>query len=122
MLWAKSCDDNFQSAHAQEIKAALFGGCGYVPDIGALQAWLEAAWAAGFDRSGAEQLGGAVQGSHKWVGTTEAAALLRFFGVRARVVDFRGEWRCHILVVLSPHITLTLGQKRPMRSFLGLNS
>ncbi len=31
-----------------------------------------------------------VQGTVKWVGTTEAAALLRQFGVRARVVDFKG--------------------------------
>jgi hypothetical protein len=68
----------------------LFGGCGYVPDIPALQAWLECAWAAGFDVIGAQQLGGRIQGSHKWVGTTEAAALLRSFGVRARIVDFKG--------------------------------
>ena len=27
----------------------------------------------------------------KWVGTTEAAALLRQFGVRARIVDFKGD-------------------------------
>jgi hypothetical protein len=74
----------------QELKAALFGGCGFVPDIPSLQAWLECAWAAGFDRTGAEQLGGSVQGSHKWVGTTEATALMRFFGVRARIVDFKG--------------------------------
>ena len=26
----------------------------------------------------------------KWVGTTEAAALLRQFGIRARIVDFKG--------------------------------
>ncbi len=27
----------------------------------------------------------------KWVGTTEAAALLRQFGIRARIVDFKGQ-------------------------------
>ena len=27
----------------------------------------------------------------KWVGTTEAAALLCQFGVRARIVDFKGK-------------------------------
>ena len=32
-----------------------------------------------------------VQGTVKWVGTTEAAALLRQFGVRARIVDFKGD-------------------------------
>ena len=74
----------------QALQGALFGGCGFVPDIAALQAWLEAAWAAGYDAAGAEQLGNAVQGTHKWVGTTEAATLLRLFGMRAFVVDFRG--------------------------------
>ena len=49
------------AARAQATKEAMFGGCGYVPDIGSLQAWLECAWAAGFDTSGAEQLAHAVQ-------------------------------------------------------------
>ncbi|KAL4436617.1 hypothetical protein ABPG75_003756 [Micractinium tetrahymenae] len=71
-----------------EAREALFGGAGWVPDIPALQAWLEAAWRAGYDRQGAEQLGGRVQGTHKWVGTTEAAALFRSFGLRAQIVDF----------------------------------
>lgn len=74
----------------QEMREGLFGGCGFVPDIPSLQAWLECAWGAGFDKAGAEQLGGKVQGSHKWVGTTEATALLRLFGVRAHIVDFKG--------------------------------
>ena len=69
--------------------AALFGGAGAVPDVPSLQAWLEAAWAAGYDPEGAAQLGGALQGGRAWVGATEAAALLRSFGLRARVVDFR---------------------------------
>ena len=81
----------FRGVLWQALRGALFGGCGFVPDIAALQAWLEAAWAAGYDGAGAEQLGNAVQGTHKWVGTTEAATLLRLFGVRAFVVDFRGE-------------------------------
>jgi hypothetical protein len=71
-----------------DARAVLFAGAGYVPDIPALQAWLECAWAAGFDPPGAEQLGGALQGTRKWVGTTEAATLLRFFGLHASVVDF----------------------------------
>ena len=33
----------------QDMRNALFGGCGHVVDILALQAWLECAWAAGFD-------------------------------------------------------------------------
>ena len=42
----------------QVIADAIFGGCGYVPDVTSLQAWLECAWAAGYDPMGAEQLGG----------------------------------------------------------------
>ncbi|KXZ45539.1 hypothetical protein GPECTOR_53g125 [Gonium pectorale] len=73
-----------------QLRAALYGGAGFVPDIGSLQAWLESAWAAGFDTMGCESLGGRIQGDRKWIGTTEAAALLRSFGVRAQVVDFEG--------------------------------
>ena len=41
----------------QAVAKALFGDCGYVPDVASLQAWLECAWTAGFDPMGAEQLG-----------------------------------------------------------------
>jgi hypothetical protein len=58
----------------------------------ALQAWLEAAWQAGFDPGGAAMLGAAVQCTRKWIGTTEAAAMLRYFGCRALIVDFYGGW------------------------------
>jgi hypothetical protein len=37
----------------------------------ALQAWLEVAWADGFDPPGCESLGGRVLGTRKWIGTTE---------------------------------------------------
>lgn len=56
-----------------------------------LQAWLEVAWGSGFDVAGCESLGGSVQGSTKWVGTTEASSLLSYFGARAAIVDFVGE-------------------------------
>jgi len=69
--------------------AALFGGGGAVPDVPSLQAWLEAAWAGGFDAEGCAQLGGVLQEGRAWVGATDCAALLRSFGLRARVVDFR---------------------------------
>ncbi len=62
-----------------------------------LQAWLEAAWADGFDAVGAESLGGKVQGERKWIGTTEAATLLRSFGVQALIVDFMGEWQAGLV-------------------------
>ena len=74
----------------QEMEAALFKGCGFVPDLLSLQAWLECAWKAGFDTAGGDMLGNVMQGSHQWIGTTECAALLRFFGLKAQIIDFTG--------------------------------
>eukprot|EP00850_Spirogloea_muscicola_P001891 SM000007S20851 [mRNA] locus=s7:564911:566986:- [translate_table: standard] len=54
--------------------------------------WLELAWRRGFDAAGAAQLDWNVAGTRKWIGTTEAAALLRSFGFRARIVDFRSSY------------------------------
>ncbi|GMH09092.1 hypothetical protein Nepgr_010932 [Nepenthes gracilis] len=76
-----------------EARNVLFGGCGFVPDIGSLQRWLEVAWARGFDTVGKNQFGGIIYGSKKWIGTTECASLLRSFGLRARIVDFDGKKR-----------------------------
>ncbi len=72
------------------MKAALFKGCGFVPDLLPLQAWLECAWKAGFDTAGGDMLGNVMQNSHQWIGTTECAALLRFFGLKAQIIDFTG--------------------------------
>ena len=72
-----------------EAKNVLFGGCGFVPDILALQRWLEIAWAKGFDTPGAEYFDWEIDGTQKWIGTTECAALLRSFGMYARIVDFQ---------------------------------
>jgi len=71
-----------------EAKETMFGLSGFVPDIPSLQRWLEIAWERGFDAAGADQFNHAVYGSKKWIGATECAALLRSFGLRARVVDF----------------------------------
>jgi len=71
-----------------EAREAMFGHSGFVPDIQSLQRWLEIAWERGFDAAGADQFNHAVYGSKKWIGATECAALLRSFGLRARVVDF----------------------------------
>lgn len=70
------------------IAPLLFGGSGVLPDVTSLQMWLERAWARGFDPAGAAQLGGqgSLYQSTKWIGSTEAAALLRSSGVPARVV------------------------------------
>ncbi|KAI4306592.1 hypothetical protein L6164_029853 [Bauhinia variegata] len=71
-----------------EAREVLFGGSGFVPDIPSLQRWLEIAWERGFDAPGSDQFNHVVYGSKKWIGTTECAALLRSFGLRARIVDF----------------------------------
>ncbi|GAB2228513.1 hypothetical protein Droror1_Dr00022634 [Drosera rotundifolia] len=71
-----------------EARDVLFGGCGFVPDIGSLQRWLEVAWEKGFDVLGCDDFNGKIYGSNRWIGTTECAALLRSFGLRARIVDF----------------------------------
>ncbi|GBF94761.1 hypothetical protein Rsub_07644 [Raphidocelis subcapitata] len=75
-------------ARRPDVAPVLFGGCGWLPDLPSLQAWLEAAWEQGFDPPGRRQMGGHVQGTRKWIGTPEVAALLRQFGIDARVVDF----------------------------------
>ncbi|KAE9608789.1 hypothetical protein Lal_00020291 [Lupinus albus] len=71
-----------------EAREALFGSSGFVPDIPSLQRWLEIAWEKDFDAAGSAQFDHVIYGSKKWIGTTECAALLRSFALRARVVDF----------------------------------
>lgn len=73
----------------QDARDVLFGGCGFVPDILSLQRWVELAWRNGFDTPGADYFNWEIVGTHKWIGTTECAALLRSFGMRARIVDFQ---------------------------------
>lgn len=68
---------------------ALCFGLRRIPSIGELQDYLEMAWGAGFDLEGARQLGNRVKGTTKWIGTTECAALLRMFGFRALIADFK---------------------------------
>lgn len=53
-----------------DYRRVLFGGAGFVPEIESLQMWMEAAWAAGFDREGRAQLGGRVVGTTKCVFTS----------------------------------------------------
>ncbi|CAO2832400.1 unnamed protein product [Amaranthus hypochondriacus] len=71
-----------------EAREVLFGGTGFVPDIGSLQRWLEVAWQRGFDLVGSNFFKGKIYGSNKWIGTTECAAILCSFGLRAKIVDF----------------------------------
>ncbi|GJM89972.1 hypothetical protein PR202_ga06204 [Eleusine coracana subsp. coracana] len=71
-----------------EAREILFGGSGFVPDIPSLQRWLEIAWDKNFDTIGSSHFHNKVYGAKKWIGTTECATLFRFFGLRARIVDF----------------------------------
>ncbi|XWS48681.1 hypothetical protein CRYUN_Cryun13aG0097200 [Craigia yunnanensis] len=75
-------------AHRQEARQVLFGGSGFVPDIGFLQRWLEIAWERRFDPPGAQHFNCKIYGFNYRIGTTECASLFRSFGLRARVVDF----------------------------------
>ena len=74
-----------------EAREVLFGGSGYVPEIGSLQRWLEVAWQRGFDLVGSNYFKGKIYGSKNWIGTTECAAILCSFGLRAKIVDFDGK-------------------------------
>ena len=71
-----------------DYRSRLFNGKGDIPDVNGIQSWIEKAWKAGFDTAGADELGHVLLGTDEWIGATECAALLRFFGIRAIVVDF----------------------------------
>ncbi|TFK42761.1 peptidase family C78-domain-containing protein [Crucibulum laeve] len=57
------------------------------PSIRNLQVWIEAAWAAGFDMEGAEQLK-RLAGTDKWIGTSDLWVAFSFRGVPTELVDF----------------------------------
>lgn len=59
-----------------------------VPTVPEIQRLIEQAWEKGFDKDGAEQLGGKLQGTQTWIGAVEVAALFRSWRLRANVVDF----------------------------------
>lgn len=84
-----------------ETRNILFGGSGVVPDIPSLQRWLEIAWERGFDVHGAEHFNYKIYGKKNWIGTTECAALLRSFGLQARIIDF-GPKECEELYLSVP--------------------
>ena len=62
--------------------------CKGLPSVASLQQFIEKAWKSGFDVAGAEQLGGKLTGTRKWIGSTEIAALLRSFHIKTKIVDF----------------------------------
>jgi hypothetical protein len=59
------------------------------PDISTLQAYLESAWAAGFDPDGCQTFNGSIIGKHDWIGTTEVAALLCYLGIKYNNINTR---------------------------------
>lgn len=74
-----------------KYRQVLFSGDGDVPSIYGIQAWIEKAWRDGFDEEGAEDLAGPLRqlvGTSHWIGATECASLLRYFGINAVIVDF----------------------------------
>lgn len=72
----------------EEYRGRVFKGVGHVISLSALQAELESAWKAGFDTHGAADFGGRVIGGSAWIGSSEVWALLRHYGIRARVMRF----------------------------------
>ncbi|TYK00896.1 zinc finger with UFM1-specific peptidase domain protein isoform X4 [Cucumis melo var. makuwa] len=106
-----------------ETRNILFGGSGVVPDIPSLQRWLEIAWERGFDVHGAEHFNYKIYGKKNWIGTTECAALLRSFGLQARIIDF-GPKECEELYLSVPGSSSgaqmnTRGLERALRENIG---
>jgi len=76
----------------------LFGRDNIIPSVRNIQQWIERAWARGFDVEGSEQVGPLVD-TKKWIGATDAYALLCSFRIRVFVTDFQkyetqklGDW------------------------------
>ncbi|XP_053978575.1 zinc finger-containing ubiquitin peptidase 1-like isoform X3 [Hylaeus anthracinus] len=59
-----------------------------IPSISRLQKMIEWAWAQGFDTQGAEQLGGKLVNTRKWIGPTEVAILFSSLRIKCQLVDF----------------------------------
>lgn len=71
----------------ERIRTAVFGqGCAPdLPSVPRIQRLIEAGWTKGFDVAGAAQLGNQLHGTHRWIGATEVAVLLRQYRVRYRL-------------------------------------
>ncbi|EFN82133.1 Zinc finger with UFM1-specific peptidase domain protein [Harpegnathos saltator] len=59
-----------------------------MPSISRLQKMIEWAWTQGFDIQGAEQLGGKLVNTRKWIGATEVFTLLSSLRIKCQLVDF----------------------------------
>lgn len=58
-----------------------------MPSISRLQQHIEWAWSQGFDTQGADQLGGQLVNTRKWIGATEVVTVLS--SLRIRFVPIR---------------------------------
>ena len=72
-------------------RSLLFNGDGDIPDVHGIQSWIERAWADGFDVEGAADFPNGLLGTNSWVGPSECVSMLRYFGIRAHMVDFLDE-------------------------------
>lgn len=59
-----------------------------MPSISRLQEHIEWAWREGFDVQGADQLGGKLVNTRKWIGATEVVTVLSSLRIRCQLVDF----------------------------------
>ncbi|XP_073991950.1 zinc finger-containing ubiquitin peptidase 1-like isoform X2 [Rhodnius prolixus] len=59
-----------------------------MPSISRLQQHIEWAWSQGFDTQGADQLGGQLVNTRKWIGATEVVTVLSSLRIRCQLVDF----------------------------------
>jgi hypothetical protein len=87
----------------------LFNGDGEVPDIHGIQAYIERAWVAGFDVAGAADFKQGLLGTSVWVGATECTALLRYFGLRAHLVDFFDE--AYMVAMMNGEVAFEAGNE-----------
>jgi hypothetical protein len=84
------------------FQRSLFGGIGHgIPSILLLQQCLEAAWADGFDPGSTNRVEG-VYGGNSWIGTYDAVALLRHFGVPMELQSFGAIKRTDSVTYLKP--------------------
>jgi hypothetical protein len=67
--------------------AARIDGSNEIPSVPRIQRMLEAAWAAGYDLMGAQQIGPSVFGRRVKIGASDALAVLTHLRVPARLVD-----------------------------------
>ncbi|KAL3846032.1 hypothetical protein ACJIZ3_003435 [Penstemon smallii] len=80
-----------------EAREVLYGGSGFVPDIASLQRWIELARKKGFGRPTHHDSDRRFDDNGSWIGARDCAALLRYFGLRANVVDFESTSSSHVL-------------------------